>query len=145
MYIGHNSVLYFVSPFKLKAPDARILMDFTYRQFANSDSSKNVSTKFTVFSEMSGFEKIKKAGFSATHSDTIWLNPLDRLFVEKENNLARYDGNISYDTFKGLFQKDNIYFHILLNSKIITFDVRENAPKVIQAIRQEIFETEQSE
>jgi hypothetical protein len=102
-YTGTNSTMYFIRPFTIKGDEGDTEMDITYRYTADKNDTNKVVCKFTFYSEWAGIEKVKDVYFLLQPESTkITLTNINRYYVERDNNIARYEARISYDDSRKL-------------------------------------------
>lgn len=142
MYAGKNTTMYFISPFSMEGKkSAKAEIDFTFRHYPHKDSSRVVSCKFTFYSEEPGIEKVSKAYFSI-EGDTskIILNQLDRFFVERDENRARYEGKMLYSDIKKIFLANSCTFTVVTPKNELVYGPEGSISKTRIAVRREMIE-----
>ncbi|MBI3259378.1 MAG: hypothetical protein HYZ54_07905 [Ignavibacteriae bacterium] len=141
MYAGKNTTMYFITPFTIEGENGKVEMDITYRDYANKDSSKTASCKFTFYSDEQGIEKVSQAYF-ITDSDTtkIYLKQLDRFFVERDNNKARYEGKLQYSDIKKIFTAFQCTFTVVIPKKELVYGPDGTITKTRIAVRREMLD-----
>ena len=116
----------------------------TIKYFEKHDSVNTVNCKFSLISEQGTIEKMNDVMFVINSGkDTVRCVNINRLFVEREKNIARYDVMLSYDDFKRVFLSEDITFHTVLSSKRIVFTSNSSFKKSKAAIRRDIIEVNQ--
>ncbi|MBS1536903.1 MAG: hypothetical protein JST20_04065 [Bacteroidetes bacterium] len=141
MYAGKNTTQYFISPFTMKGSAGEVEIDMTYRHFADIDTTKIVSCKFTFYSNKSGIEKVSHAYFTTdTDTNKIFLTQLDRFFVERDNNKARYEGKILYSDLKKIFVANSCLFSIVIPNTKLIYGPDGSITKTRIAVRREMIE-----
>lgn len=142
MYAGKNTTMYYISPFTMKGEKSgKAEIDFTFRHYLHKDSSRAVSCKFTFYSEEPGIERVSKAYFSI-EGDTskIFLNQLDRFFVERDENKARYEGKLMYAELKKLFLANSCTLTVVIPKNELVYGPDGTITKTRIAVRREMIE-----
>lgn len=133
--------MYFISPFTMEGDDGDVEIDITYRHYENKDSLRFASCKFTFYSEVQGIEKVSSAYFFVEKDSTKFeLSNLDRFFVERENNKARYEGKIAYSDLKKIFSTDDFKFCVVTPQKVIMYGPDGTVENTRTAVRKEMLD-----
>ena len=140
-YTGTNSTMYFIRPFTIKGDEGDTEMDITYRYTADKNDTNKVICKFTFYSEWAGIEKVKDVYFLLQPESTkITLTNINRYYVERDNNIARYEARMSYDDFKKIIAASACTFHITIPSTTLIYGPKGSINKVREIVKREIID-----
>lgn len=142
MYAGKNTTMYYISPFTMESDRyGKAEVDFTFRHHLHKDSSRQVSCKFTFYSEEPGIEKVSKVFFTMEGDTTeITLKQLDRFYVERGENRARYEGKMMYDDLKKLFTANSCTLTVVIPKHELVYGPKGSVQKTRIAVRREMID-----
>jgi len=140
-YTGTNSTMYFIRPFTIQGEDGDVEMDITYRYVAGKRDSNSVVCKFTFYSEWSGIEKVKNAYLLLQPvSERITLKDINRYYVERDNNIARYEAHMSFSEFKQFITAQSCTMHIEIPSTTLVYGPKGTISKVREIVKREMID-----
>ena len=140
-YTGTNSTMYFIRPFTMNGDEGETEMDITYRHTTGNGDTNKVVCKFTFYSEWAGIEKVKDVYFLLQPESTkITLTNINRYFVERDNNIARYEAQMTYGDLKKFIAASSCTFHITIPSTTLVYGPKGSVAKVREIVKREMID-----
>ena len=136
-FISDSVTQYFVKPTEFKGSSGHIAVDFTFRNTGMPLSTVN----FTLTTK-ENISDLDKAAFSVNGNQTVELNGLKRLFIEKNDRglQMRYSATLPYNELKKLMGAPTATMQIGVKEVSYTFTATGKTLKTFHIVKDRVLD-----